>query len=511
VKVKSWFETDKKGLEKIARRRPLTFVLFEPVQNALDTGAKRIDVHLRPIALRSYAELVVIDDDPDGFKDLSHAYTMFAESEKKGDPQKRGCFNLGEKLVLSVCEEARIASTKGTIAFTKEGRTQHRASRKEGTEFWGSIRMTRAELDEVQQAANLLLIPPDVVLTFNGSRLPSREPLHSFETTLPTLTADEEGYLKPTRRKTMVRVYEPLTKTLSTGAEYPVGKSYLYEMGIPVVEIDLPWSVEVAQKVPVNADRDNVTPAYKKELAVLVVNEMHEQLEAEDAASPIITETLADERLTKEAQERVLNLQFGEKRALFDPTDIEAGNRLVSQGYVVVSGNSLPKGAAKLLRENGVLHTTHEISPTINPYSNDPNAPPRKLLPPSEWTAGMNNIAKYAKELARELLGVPLIVSIDKGRVSDHWGACYGATRRGPAGVRVAELTYNLATLGRDYFEHGPSEAVNSILIHEFAHEYESNHLSEKFFKSMQKLGAKLVQLALTDPEFFKAYGWRSE
>jgi 3-(3-hydroxy-phenyl)propionate hydroxylase len=31
--------------------------------------------------------------------DLTHAFTLFAESAKKGDAEKRGRFNLGEKLV----------------------------------------------------------------------------------------------------------------------------------------------------------------------------------------------------------------------------------------------------------------------------------------------------------------------------------------------------------------------------------------------------------------------------
>ena len=41
------------------------------------------------------AEFVVEDDSPDGFRDLTEAYTIFAESYKKVDPEKRGAFNIG--------------------------------------------------------------------------------------------------------------------------------------------------------------------------------------------------------------------------------------------------------------------------------------------------------------------------------------------------------------------------------------------------------------------------------
>jgi hypothetical protein len=43
---------------------------------------------------------------PGRVRDLSHAFTLFAESVKKGDAEKRGRFNLGEKLVLALCDEA---------------------------------------------------------------------------------------------------------------------------------------------------------------------------------------------------------------------------------------------------------------------------------------------------------------------------------------------------------------------------------------------------------------------
>ncbi len=119
----NWFEVDKEGLAKLVERRGKVFILHELLQNAWDCGkATNVNVSLIPIANKPFAELVVEDDDPDGFRDLSHAYTLFAESEKKSDKKRRGRFNLGEKLVLALCEEASVLSTKGRIAFDKQGR-----------------------------------------------------------------------------------------------------------------------------------------------------------------------------------------------------------------------------------------------------------------------------------------------------------------------------------------------------------------------------------------------------
>jgi len=102
VSAASWYESDKKGLERIARRRGLTYVLFELLQNAWDTVAKEVKVSFEPVDGRPLCDVTVADDDPDGFVDLNHAWTLFAESAKKSDPQKRGRFNFGEKLVLAV-------------------------------------------------------------------------------------------------------------------------------------------------------------------------------------------------------------------------------------------------------------------------------------------------------------------------------------------------------------------------------------------------------------------------
>src|ERR1035441_6537445 len=117
-----WFDVDKVGLGKLLERKGKKFVLFELIQNAWDQNVSRVDVTLTKEPGSRYATICVEDDDPDGFKDLSHAWTLFAESDKKADAQKRGRFNLGEKLVLAVCVEAEIISTSGGVRFDDKWR-----------------------------------------------------------------------------------------------------------------------------------------------------------------------------------------------------------------------------------------------------------------------------------------------------------------------------------------------------------------------------------------------------
>src|ERR1700693_6044499 len=99
MKNNHWFDVDKAGLGKQAEEQPKGRLVGELIQNALDeAGVTRIDVTLTPVTGRPLADLTVEDDAPEGFHDLTHAYTLFAHSRKRGNPEQRGQYNLGEKL-----------------------------------------------------------------------------------------------------------------------------------------------------------------------------------------------------------------------------------------------------------------------------------------------------------------------------------------------------------------------------------------------------------------------------
>lgn len=180
----NWFEVDRAGLAKLLERRGKEFALFELISNAWDTNAQEVKVTFEALPGVAKAKLVVEDDHPDGFTDLSHSFTLFAESEKKTKSEKRGRFNLGEKLVLSLCDHARITSTKGTIIFGPSGRTKSKQATESGSRVEMQVRMTHAEVTEALAAMRTLIPPRTTVL--NGETLPHRTPLAEFIVELPT-------------------------------------------------------------------------------------------------------------------------------------------------------------------------------------------------------------------------------------------------------------------------------------------------------------------------------------
>lgn len=471
----SWFDVDKKGLAQIAERRGgKAFALYELIQNAWDESADEVRVEVVPEDGVPKVWVTVTDDNPQGFKDLSHAWTMFAASAKKGDPEKRGRFNLGEKLVLALCDAATIKTTTGTVTFDHRGRTENKRSKTDlGSEFCGLMRMTRAEMDDAIEAMSRLIPPRGVATFINGRELKSRTPIETVEVTLPTEIADEEGNLRTSRRKTTVRLYEVEPGETAT----------LYELGIPVVELDGdgdPFHVEVMQKVPLNMERDNVTPAYLRAVRELVLGHAHARIPPYFMASACISGAIGPET-PREALDAVLTSRFGDKRVSFDPSDDEANDRAVAAGYQVIHGGSLPGAAWARVKELGLVQPAGKVTPGHR-QAFSPEGKVVERIPKREWVGGMAQVAGFYRQMAAEILNIVIEVEF----VSDlaiKYAALYGNRT----------LTLNKVRLGNAFFEHGIDEAVVELGIHELAHEKVSKHTSDAFNDECCRIGAKLA------------------
>jgi len=225
------FDVDLDGLGKLLERRGLEWLVYELVQNAWDTGTREVDLRIEPVPGRPFVDVNIVDDHPEGFADLSHAWTLFAESSRKLNPEQRGRFNLGEKLVLAYAlahgGEVEIVTTTGSVRFDRDrGRTKSRKARACGSEINARVRATRAQMDEMIAAAGRLIPPPGAFTTVNGERLKTPEFIGlKSGVLLPTVVADEAGVLRRAERRTSVRFYKPR----------PGEKAAIYEMGIPIV------------------------------------------------------------------------------------------------------------------------------------------------------------------------------------------------------------------------------------------------------------------------------------
>jgi hypothetical protein len=467
------FEVDKAGLAKLLERRGKSFAVLELIQNCLDEEVTRVTVELIQTAgSRGYHTLTVTDDCPEGFADLSHAYTLFAESKKKDNAEQRGRFNLGEKLVLAICRRAEIRTTTGVIRFEGDRRSHGRSKTDKGSVFEGELKMTQAEAAKALEAVRTVIVPAGIELVVNGEPVALRESVRSVQTTLPTEIADAEGYLRRSTRQTIIHIYEPHE------GEAPM----LYELGIPVVEIDCPWHVDIQQKVPLNTDRDNVTPGYMRRVLAEVLNAMHQEAPQEALRAPWTDEALESDLLEGSAVDAVLTARYGERRVAYDPSDQEANKLAVSKGYTVVHGGSHSAAQWESIRGAEALLPAGKVTPSPKAWSTDPDAEHAEYLTEDQQTRGMRRIARFAELLAEQLKIGRVHVEFTTSPVP--WAAAFGG------GI----LTFSVKRLGKAWFGQPLTyESVLRLIVHEFGHAFSGDHLSEDYHDGLCRLAARLA------------------
>jgi hypothetical protein len=488
MKNHSWFEVSKSGLRKLIEDRNKAFIIYELLQNAWDERATSVDVMLKP-ATRGHVLLTVEDDSPDGFADLTHAYRMFEESKKKGDPEKRGRFNVGEKLFLALCDQAEITSTTGRVNFLSNGtRTSSPEHTDAGTQIIATLPMTKNEYLMVCEEVGLLLPPGGIATTFNGQVIPVRAPRTVFEATLPTVIADDFGVMRKTTRKTRVEIHEVADGEVA----------HIYEMGIPIVPTGDRFHVNVMQKVPLNTDRDNVLPAYLRQLRTEVLNATFDSVHTEEQAGAAwVRSALADERVTPEAVKAVVIAAFGEKALIADLSDPEANSTAVSEGYRVIHGGTFTREQWANIRKAEALAPTGQVFPTPKPYGDDPDAPSAETVPEADYTDGMRDVVALTKVLSQRFLRHGCSVRIVK---ANGFGACHIGH---PVG-NFTEFHFNVQALGKRWFDlQGNLGGVLSMMAHEFAHDAAGNHLDAAFFKSIERFAGWVAVLMRDEPEVF--------
>ena len=472
--MSKWFDVSKSGLRKIQSEKNKFFILQELISNAFDEKVSFVDIELSQVKNSRHWELFVGDDSPDGFKDLTHAYTLFAESYKKGNVKQRGRFNLGEKFALAMFRKARIISTKGSVIFNEDGtRTSSSKKTDSGTKFIGEIKLTEVEANNLLRECQEIIVPKGVELNVMGISRFYEPPKFTFETTLPTIIADEEGNLKKTSHKTVVEVY-PKSKD----------KGCIFELGIPVVDCDIDYDINVMQKVPLNKDRDNVSPSYRKKLCVEVLNNCYHDLTKDQMTDAWVKDAMAHEDIKTEATNDVVSKTFGENAVVFDPSDPEANNKAIADGRKVIYASNYNSDTWDNIRKVREETGRFGASSSIPSYATPKFSGGAEELPTEKWTDGMKKVSAYAKRLHTKLFNKPLEFIIHNGRGAS---ACY------VRGNSACQIQFFYKVLGKDWFDLENNKlAITRLIIHEFGHYYSSNHLSEQYYDGLCDIGAMM-------------------
>lgn len=484
----SIFAVDVKGFRALQAGKPKWMIVRELIANALDENISKCAISFS--YLSGKATIIVEDDSPEGFVDLSHAYTLFADTRKRSNPNVRGRFNLGEKQVICLSDYVRITSTKGGVEFrVLEGkRIMLRKKRDAGSEVMVVVKMDKAEYLECIEYCKQILSPKKF-LVLNKTAIAGSEsfefhveckaPYKTFTAKLKTELKDtESGDMKNVTRETEVNIH----MKSATG-----GKTYIYELGIPICEIECDYSIDVQQKVPLSADRDKVEVPYLKALYGEVLNQMITEIKPEQASNIWVRTGFGSDRATKESRNSIIVKRFGDKALIENPFDPYAKDKAITDGYALVRNTDLSEDERNMIKQDGLLQTTTAMFGV-----NFVNA---KRVSPD---ARQKNIADFCKRIAKEFQNIDLkVVFIDCPEADEL------ATFNYPSNN---ELTFNAGRINDGWWEESNGcvgAEMLDLIIHELGHKG-GWHYESGYHKELTYLGSRLTRKGLTNPMWFK-------
>lgn len=473
---KLWFDVDRDGFRQLQSGKKKTFIINEICQNAFDENITYCKLDIKSISDYEIY-IVIVDDSPEGFKDIRHAYTLFADTYKRRDADKRGRFNLGEKQIISICNSAKITTTTGEVSFDDRGRTESMDHTEKGTVVELFFSGSRKECQELIDHAKQLLIPPNIKFYLNDELIPSKPVYKVFEVSLMTQILTD-NQMTTTRRKTAVNLVPSN------------GQSYIYEMGIPVQETDCQWHIDVQQKIPLCVDRETIPDYYLKDLYAEVLNNTHQDVPEDHSSDLWVRTGMTDERIKKEPVLSILTKRFGDK-FLFRSTDKHANEEAIINEYELVSNKDLSKEERDQIKQHGLYQSSSDVFDTTSIV----NA--TKVRP----TIKQSSFVNFAKRVAKEFLDIDVTVYFVEAK---------GSTTKADYCPSTRTLRYNLSYFEKYFFDTLSWENID-LLIHELAHECENfgihengPHINHDYHKTCTMLAGKLIMKALQDPSFFE-------
>jgi len=471
------FEIDVDGFRRIFARhgdKMYERAAAEIIGNAWDSGATEVEIALTD-ADDGTTVLTVLDNGT-GFSDITQAYTLFGRSTSAANPEKRGRFCLGDKIAAVAFTNMHIKSGDKWVEFSDGKRT--------GGEHYPPFIGTCVEAtmptglaSEAVKRVIAMLIPPPGIRTFVGADViepPTK--IGRQKAFLETVMMSDNGILKTDWRTTEVVIYRPK----------PGERACIYEMGIPVLATDDTFSVDVQQKIPMNAERDNVDFYFRMSIRAVALNCGWASMTPEEACEGWVNDALASNIVSKDAVNGVLTLRFGALRVREDATDPEATKKAMSMGYTVVPNSTFSTNAWSQIIQHDGLRRAGEVMPTLRSFG--AGGTPIIVLPDSEWTDGMRQFASIARTVAEVIIGVPNLKVVMTNDPA--WTRGLLAYGKGEA------LHVNALKLGEEWFAHGFTRDQRVALIHELAHEAAADHLSAAFHHELCRIGAELSIMA---------------
>lgn len=436
------------GMRQLHAGRPAWSLVKELVQNAWDEApeATVCDVQLAPCIvegdLQHKRTIIKVEDDGPGFRDIRDAYTLMAPTPKRGDPKKRGRFNIGEKELIAVALHATVETVGTTVTFPREGgRHQQRNTRKRGTIVTLEMPWGKSKREQVLEMLAQFQPPANCRLVVNGHEVHRRQVMSTARAHLATVVQRTPQHpMQIRKRMTDIEVVEKHGEV-----------GWLYEMGIPIQATTLGYDVDIQQKVPMPPNRDTVSSAYLRSVAAEVLNVMHAQMGGEEFAATWVRSALEDKRIEAPAVSTAIKERYGDKVAMWS-TDKDANMKAAEAGYEVLHPRSMSPEERTHMKELGGLQSAKEL------FGRTPATEAPTVV---ELNDVKEQFAQWVIALGKRagLKAVPVFIKATKTNMA----ACCTANSKNPV------VQFNVAKLSDKWLaERGPAQL--QLVIHEFGH-----------------------------------------
>lgn len=452
-----WFEISDEGWRRQASHRPVGRVLLEAVQNAFDAEASKVSVTLA-------ADRIVIEDDAaEGFADGRLVYTVFL-TDKTGRT-KRGRFGRGLKELIGAMDAARVDTVGVSVRFDEEGRHEESNERTRGSRITLERAFSEAELDEARGLLQLCVPPTGTELSIDGASVERPQCILALGSCELETVGVEGGIERAMRGVTEVSVYLP----------HEGDVPHLLELGVPVQAWELPWHVDVGQRVPLASGRESVPDRFALRLKGLLLESMiHRYLDTRDLRADWVHEVIAKVPVAASVLDAYVSRAFP-KGAVLGGTR-RADDRARQLGAHVVPSESLSHGTYLALSrvvetaDDFVRRRSHELE--------------GEEVAPDE---DQQRFAQAVRWLARRVAGRVVRVRFfardpsDEGLLAD--ATCDATTR---------VLSFNVR--GSLRFDDVLEPSTFGVVLHELAHLDTPEH-DHRFIERLQLLAGQAAKV----------------
>ena len=462
-----WFDISNDGWRRMNAGRPPYELIKELIQNILDEDFNKAYLNY---GMQGEDFVVTVEDDVEnGIIDSALITTVFLTGKEESH-LKRGRKGRGLKEFLSVCYKATVETVGKTINFCENGnRVESVNNRNCGTRLIAYIRedgWNKKAIKAIDQYVHNIILYNGNEFLVNGKPILKRIPEKTIKALLLTQIIDD-GIQKDVSFETTIDVY---TRNKNN-------KGLLFEMGIPVVETDIPFNIDIHQRIPMNDNRNDVSSDYINKLKIKVVPEILSLLNKKDLLGWALNVSSYIWDFPFSIREDIVKKIIGENN-LF---------HIVLSSKKIYDDKARQKGK-EVFNISGMSHDIRSLLGNVISTSEyaikdmERNSKPITV----EFTEEEKSFCNIHREIVKKAVGIDVdFTVIEKEKDTEgNWTRAFHIEHR---------ISYNRLAIKKTFFNNAYSEEAIDLLIHELAHEKEKNHSEKKYINAVTKFGAKIA------------------